>query len=168
MKNKLITLIILIFLGFIIIGCSNKEISKENVKKDTQNNKEIYIKYVQELNKINETTENLPFEINVDYIKENDSEIRFEVSIDNPIGTINNIKALAIHNKQTDDVFPSVGIFDSPITLIKGEKPEGIVLVGYIPYTKDIDDFKKEIILKVLIKYVYENNEYSAYYVTKK
>ena len=91
-----------------------------------------------------------------------------KVSIDNPIGTINNIKALAIHNKQTDDVFPSVGIFDSPITLIKGEKPEGIVLVGYIPYTKDIDDFKKEIILKVLIKYVYENNEYSAYYVTKK
>ena len=102
------------------------------------------------------------------YTKENDNEIRFEVSIDNVKGTVKNITALAIHDKQTDDVFPSVGIFDDAVTLTEGEKPEGVVLAGYIPYTGSIDDLKNEITVKVLIKYEYENKKITAYYVTKK
>ena len=83
-------------------------------------------------------------------------------------GTVKNITALAIHDKQTDDVFPSVGIFDDTVTLTEGEKPEGVVLAGYIPYTGSIDDLKNEITVKVLIKYEYENKKITAYYMTKK
>ena len=132
MKNKIITLIVLIFLSLIIVGCTNKS---EPVKEEK---------------------------------KENDNEIRFEVSVDNVKGTVKNITALAIHDKQTDDVFPSVGIFDDTVTLTEGEKPEGVVLAGYIPYTGSIDDLKNEITVKVLIKYEYENKKITAYYVTKK
>ena len=132
MKNKIITLIVLIFLSLIIVGCTNKS---EPVKEEK---------------------------------KENDNEIRFEVSVDNVKGTVKNITALAIHDKQTDDVFPSVGIFDDAVTLNEGEKPEGVVLAGYIPYTGSIDDLKNEITVKVLIKYEYENKKITAYYVTKK
>ena len=94
--------------------------------------------------------------------------MRFEVSVDNVKGTVKNITALAIHDKQTDDVFPSVGIFDDTVTLTEGEKPEGVVLAGYIPYTGSIDDLKNEITVKVLIKYEYENKKITAYYMTKK
>lgn len=168
MKNKIITLIVLIFLSLIIVGCTNKSAPVKEVKKENESNKELYIKYVKELKKQTENSENLPFDVNVEYTKENDNEIRFEVSIDNAKGTIKNIKALAIHNKQTDDVFPSVGIFDDAVTLTEGEKPEGVVLVGYIPYTESIEKLKKEITIKVLIEYNYQNNKITSYIMTKK
>lgn len=168
MKNKIITLIVLIFLSLIIVGCTNKSEPVKEEKKENEGNKDTYIKYVQELKKEEESSENLPFDVNVEYTKENDNEIRFEVSIDNVKETVKNITALAIHDKQTDDVFPSVGIFDDAVTLTEGEKPEGVVLAGYIPYTGSIDDLKNEITVKVLIKYEYENKKITAYYVTKK
>lgn len=167
MKNKIITLIVLIFLSLIIVGCTNKSEPVKEEKKENEGNKDTYIKYVQELKKEEESSENLPFDVNVEYTKENDNEIRFEVSVDNVKGTVKNITALAIHDKQTDDVFPSVGIFDDTVTLTEGEKPEGVVLAGYIPYTGSIDDLKNEITVKVLIKYEYENKKITAYYVTK-
>ena len=152
MKNKIITLIVLIFLSLVIVGCTNKSEPVKEEKKENEGNKDTYIKYVQELKKEEESSENLPFDVNVEYVK----------------GTVKNITALAIHDKQTDDVFPSVGIFDDAVTLNEGEKPEGVVLAGYIPYTGSIDDLKNEITVKVLIKYEYENKKITAYYVTKK
>lgn len=163
MKNKFLAVILLIFISFIIIGCSKDD----NVKnKETENNKEKYLKYVQKLKNIDESTKDMPFNVNVEYNKVNENEVRFEVSIDNPKGTVKNIKALAIHNYQTDDIFPSVGIFDDSVTLVEGEKPEGIVLAGYIPYTDDIDDLNVEV--KVIIKYEYDGKKSVGYYVTKK
>ena len=159
MKNKIITLIVLIFLSLIIVGCTNKSKPVKEEKKENEGNKDTYIKYVKELKKEEESSENLPFDVNVEYTKENDNEIRFEVSVDNVKGTVKNI---------TDDVFPSVGIFDDTVTLTEGEKPEGVVLAGYIPYTGSIDDLTNEITVKVLIKFEYENKKITAYYVTKK
>ncbi len=157
----------IIMLSFILLftACS---LYKENstVDNNTEKEKNDYIKYVQKLEKVQKSSSEMPFDINVKYDKLTDDEIRYQVIIDNPKGEITNIKSVAIHNKQTDDVFPSVGIFEKEMKLIPLEKPEGIILVGYIPYTKSLESFKCEI--KVLISYTYEKNDYINYYVTKK
>ena len=104
---------------------------------------------------------------NVDVVYENlKNEIRYQVVIDNPSAEITDIRALAIHDKQTDDVFPSVGIFDEKLNLIPNEKPSGVILVGYIPFEGDYEKFTCE--MKVLISYKIGEEKYESYYVTKK
>lgn len=162
MKKKILIIILFIVL---CAGCSLGVTEKPKITKE-ENQKKEYVKYVKELNKIDKSSEDLPFNVEVKFDKLTDEEIRYQVIIDNQTKDINDIKAIAIHDKQTDDVFPSIGIFDDTVNLIMNEKPEGVILVGYIPYEGLIDDFKCEI--KLLISYKVENEEYTSYYVTKK
>ena len=115
---------------------------------------------------VDKTTENLPFDIEVKYDKLTKDEVRYQIVIDNPKYELKDVKVLAIHNKETDDIFPSSGIFEKTFDLVPNKKPEGIILVGYIPYTKKLNTFKCEI--KVLIEYKINNIKYTSYYVTKK
>ena len=172
MKKKILVSVLVVLSFFLVIGCNNK---KEEVKKPTETKKEttkksestkdVYIKYVQELRKVEKTSEELPFTVEVKYEKMDD-EVRYQVIIDNPTMDITDITALAVHDKQTDDVFPSVGIFDDKVDLIPNTTPSGVILVGYIPYTGEIDDFECEI--KVLVSYKSEEKTNKVYYVTKK
>ena len=138
---------------------------KKETKVNVETKKDKYVKYVKELRKQTKSTEDLPFTIDVIYEKADD-EMRYQVVIDNPTASITDIMALAIHDKQTDDVFPSVGIFDKKLNLIPDEKPSGVILVGYIPYNGKEEDFECEI--KVLVTYKIDNIEYKGYYLTKK
>lgn len=157
--------VLVILLVFIFVGCDL--FTKDDIKESkVEEEKNVYIKYVKEAKKIEKSSEDLPFDIEVKYDKLNDEEIRYQVVIDNPKGEIYDIKAVTVHDKQTDDVFPSTGIFEEPMDLIPNKKPEGIILVGYIPFTKPLDSFECEI--KLIIEYTYENNKYISYYVTKK
>ena len=152
---------------FLLSGCTNKEKEekKETKKVNIETEKDIYIRYVKKLRKIKESSEELPFTVDVVY--ENlKNEIRYQVVIDNPSAEITDIRALAIHDKQTDDVFPSVGIFDEKLNLIPNEKPSGVILVGYIPFEGDYEKFTCE--MKVLISYKIGEEKYESYYVTKK
>ena len=169
MKNKIIIAILIIFSISIIVGCEgSKETKKENEKvvaKKEEKEKTKYLNYVKELKKVKDSTEDLPFTVEVLYEKI-ESEVRYQVIIDNPKEEIKDVSALAIHNKQTDDVFPSVGIFDDKVNLIPNEKPSGVILVGYIPYTGKIEELDVE--MKVLITYKINDKEYTSYYLTKK
>ena len=149
--------ILLIILLILFTGCSNNEDSI-NIK--------IYKKYIDELNKITESSKNIPFDIEVQYSKLDDEEVMYQVIIDNPIEDIHSIEAIAIHDKETDDIFPSIGIFDDREKLEVGKKPSGIILVGYLDYSGDINDFECE--MKVLVKYKINNINKKVYYVTKK
>lgn len=157
--------VLVILLVFVFAGCTlfTKDEVKENKVEEEKNT---YIKYVKEVKKIEKSSENLPFNIEVKYDKLNDDEVRYQVVIDNPKGEIHDIKAVAVHDKQTDDVFPSTGIFEDPMDLIPNKKPEGIILVGYIPFAESLDSFECEI--KLIIEYTYENKTHIGYYVTKK
>lgn len=166
MKNRLLIILISIISIVIIAGCSTSTSQTVDTSKDIEKEKEMYIKYVQKLKKVDISTEELQFDINITYDKLDDEEIRYQVVIDNPKMDIKNIKALAIHNKQTDDIFPSIGIFDEGANLIKDSDESGIILVGYIPYEGSIEDFECEI--KVLISYEIEEKVVTDYYVTKK
>lgn len=162
MKKNLFIIMITIICLISLLGCTN---NKKEPKKNIETEKSTYIKKVQKLKKIKKSTEDLPFEVEVKYEKMKD-EMRYQVIIDNPKNDIKNISAIAIHNKQTDDVFPSVGIFDKKVNLIKDKKPSGVILVGYFPYKGAIDELKVQ--MKVLIEYKMDNKKYTSYYVTKK
>lgn len=155
MKKLLVLLLTLIIL---LTGCTNDDLSKE---------KEIYIKYIKDLRTVKKTSNNIPFDIEVKYDKLTNDEVRYQVIIDNVKDDIYNVEALAVHNRETDDVFPSIGIFDEKQDLLKDKKPSGVILVGYINYQGEIKDFKCNI--KLLVKYETNNEKsHKVYYVTKK
>lgn len=155
MMKKILVLLTLIIL---LTGCTSNDLSKD---------KETYLKYIKDLRTANKTSKNIPFDIEVKYDKLTDDEVRYQVIIDNVKEDIYGIEALAIHNKETDDIFPSIGIFDEKENLKKDKKPSGVILVGYINYQGDISDFKCNI--KLLVKYETNNEKsHKVYYVTKK
>jgi len=149
-KSIIFLLLIIIFL----CGCNH--VSKE---------KNIYLDYIKELEKVSKSDEDIPFDIEVRYDKLIKSEVRYEVILDNVKENISNISMIAVHNRKTDDVYPSIGIFDKKESLKVNEKPSGLILVGYVDYKGDIKNFKMK--TKVLIKYKINNKEYTKHYVTK-
>lgn len=154
MKKRLIILLIPIIL---LCGCKDEKITKE---------KELYDNYIKELKEVNDSSTDYPFKIEIKYDKLVDGIYRYQVIIDETEEDIYDIEAIAIHNKKTKDIYPSIGIFDKKEKLEVGKKPAGIILVGYIDYDKKIEDFNCKI--KVLIKYKNKNNnKKSVYYVTK-
>ncbi len=153
--KKLITILLISII--LLTGCTDKKVVKE---------KEKYIKYIQELKSINKTTKDVPFDVEVRFDKLTNDEVRYQIIIDNVKEDLCDIEAIVIHNKQTNDIFPSIGIFDDKENLLKDKKPSGIILVGYIDYQKDIEDFKCK--LKLLVKYKTKDKKaHKVYYVTK-
>ena len=150
--KKIILTILIIF----ICGCTNKEIKI---------NTSIYYSYINELKSVNESSE-LPFDVDVIYDKLDSNTVMYQVIIDNTKIDLYDIEAIAVHNKETEDIFPSIGIFDEKENIEVGKKPSGIILVGYINYDGEIEDFECEI--KLLVKYKFDNNSYKVYFVTKK
>lgn len=149
---------LIIFLSVLLFcGCNNKE--DEYLK--TYNN------YIDEVKKIDKTSEDIPFDINLEFDRLTDKEVRYQVIIDNVKEDITDVEAVMYHDLKTDDIFPSIGIFDEKESLKVGQKPAGIILVGYIDYTGDINELKCNI--KVLVKYKDSNNKNKKiYYVIKK
>ena len=123
------------------------------------NNKQLdtYNRFISEMDDYNQSSINIPMDINIYFEKLTDYEISYRVIIDNPKEDIKNIKAIAIHNKTTDDIYPTSGIFEIPLSLIPDDinlednKVKGIILIGYIDYIGDIEDFKATV--KVMIEY---------------
>ena len=155
MKKKLL----IIFLVIITMtGCKSNDLTIE---------KEKYIKYVKELKEIKKTSKEYPFDIEVLYDKITDNEIRYQVIIDNVKEDIHDVEAIAIHNRQTDDIFPSIGIFDEKQELFVNKKPSGVILVGYIDYEDSVEKFKCN--MKLFVKYKTKDEKvHKVYYVTKK
>ena len=155
--------ILLIFLSiFILCGCERKS---DEMK--------LYENYILNLRNQTKFDENLPFDIEISISKITDSEVKYKAIIDNPKKDLKNIEAIIIHDKYTEDIYPSSGIFDDKYNLILNEidkennNVKGIILVGYIPFDKDIKEFDSE--FKVLLSYEndIENREF-VFYSTKK
>ena len=155
MKKKYLLLLVLLLFLF---GCDNWE---EDVKND-------YLSMKSDL--IKETSFSSLEEINCDvsvFIDRIDEEkVSYEMIVENPSINMNNIKAILIHNYYTEQLFPSVGIFDDPVDLIvnSGNK---ITLKGEIETDNDIDSLN--LVLKLYIRYVDDNgNEKDIYYKATK
>ncbi len=154
---------LLIFLSiFILCGCERKS---DEMK--------LYENYILDLRNQTKFDENLPFDIEISISKITDSEVKYKAIIDNPKKNLKNIEAIIIHDKYTEDIYPSSGIFDDKYNLILNEidkennNVKGIILVGYIPFDKDIKEFDSE--FKVLFSYENDSgNREFVFYSTKK
>lgn len=153
----------IITLVFLLSSCS-KELTKEEI---------IYNDYVDKLKQEEKYEDNLPFDLEIFVDKIIEKEVMYRVIIDNPKVSLRNIEALVIHDKYTEDVYPSTGIFEDKLSLIPGvinktsNYVEGIILAGYIPYEGDAKDLNAT--FKVLFKY--EDDEevsHTIIYSTKK
>lgn len=139
---KKIILIITILL--LITGCYYKANDKTLM----------YQKYIDELSTVTKTSEDSVLVINIEIEKLDENLYNYRALI-NKSGTMKNIEAILLHNKETDDIFPSIGIFDDKITL--SDDKAGVKLAGYI---EEIDNIE----FKLLIKYTNEENKEVKYY----
>lgn len=143
--KKLYLLIILLLL----VGCSTKE----------EDNKYAYLEYKSDLEEREEfdAKEELDFKFLFNIEKEEELT-KYSLIINEPKINMYNIKALLIHDGSTDDVYPTAGIFDKPLSLLTGIDNE-IKLEGTT--INNIDDIS----FKLYIEYTDENNnEYKVYY----
>ena len=97
----------------------------------------------------------------------------YRVIIDNPKVSLRNIEAIVIHDKYTEDIYPSSGIFEEKLNLIPGvinkssNYVEGIILAGYIPFEGEEKDLNAT--FKLLFKYEDDDgNSHTIVYSTKK
>ena len=146
MKKKIIVIYILCI--FFLVGCENKE---ENIKND-------YITMKNNVIEEEEYTkaEDLPLDIIVDINREEEL-IKYKITLKNPKETMKDIVALVVHNHYSENLFPSVGIFDEKKELLVTDKNKTIELEDTIDTTKDISKLNLE--LKIWIKYKNEQNE---------
>ncbi len=153
---KIIIPIVLTF--FLVVGC-NGEV-EVNDSKVIQEEKQDYLVYKSELKEQENFTkqEDLPCDIISSIDRINEEEVSYRIILDKPKENMNNVKALIIHNYFTEDIFPSIGIFDEPTSLlVDSQDVRGIQLVGYIKTTKDISDINLE--LRIWVSYVNDNGE---------
>jgi len=151
--------IIIALVSFALVGCNKDKVTLE---------KDDYLVFKEELIEQEKFTKNeeLNFDLEISVDRVNEEEVSYRAIIDNPKENMNNVKVLVIHNYFTDDIFPSIGIFDEPVSLIvDDEELKGINLVGYIKTTKDIEDLNLEI--KVYVEYTNDSGELvEVYYKT--
>ena len=140
MKRIIIFIIPLLFL----IGCTS-ELEVEKYE---------YLTYKSELQEKDEfeSEEELDFNTYFNIIRENNEKVVYSIVIDNPEVDMYNVKALLIHDYMTEDVFPSVGIFDEPVILLCNSDNK-IILKGDIYSEKNLTDTKFKLYLE------YENSE---------
>jgi len=136
--------LIILFTVLLICGCSKQKELEER-----------YYDYVKETNEcVYFNDQEYPFDIDITLEKLNDNYLIYRVFIDNPKENLYDIEALVTHNYETDDVFPSSGLYEEPLDLLINEDSEdyikGIILSGYIETTTSIEDIN--ITFKALIK----------------
>lgn len=129
---------IALLLCFFIIGCSKPTVYEE------------YVSYLQDSEQVSES---IPFDIKVYVDDVNEEKWIYQVVIDNAKEEMNNIRALVIHNIQTKDVFPSIGIVDEPVSF--DDKTKGINLVGYVNKNENLK-------FKILVET--DTNKYLVHY----
>lgn len=156
-------ILIISLLLFFMTGCS-KTLTKEEIT---------YNEYVMNLKKSAVHNSDLPFDLKIYVDKIIETEVMYRVIIDNPKIALRNIEALIIHDKYTEDIFPSSGIFESKLSLIPGvinkksNYVEGIILAGYIPFEGEVKNLNAN--FKVLFNYEDdEGNRNTIIYSTKK
>ena len=156
---KKLSIILLVFVLILMTGC-------EDNNNETEKNDYIALKST-----LVETTsfnkgEDINFDIVIKVDRIDEETVSYTTTISNPKEDMHNIKMLVVHNFFTEEVFPTVGIFDEKKELLTNNDNK-ISLVGYIETTKDIKRLDLEI--KVWLQYTdNDGNKKDIYYKTTK
>jgi hypothetical protein len=154
MKKVFLSMLIIMF---ILTGCNNKE---EKEKAEYLQMKSNLLEHKKFSN-----AEDINCDIIVKIDRSNEEKIVYNVILSNPKEDMKNIKAIVVHNYYTEDIFPTIGLFNKTSELLKKDSDKTIKLKGTIDTTDDID--KLDLQLKILIKYANESGqEKDIYYKT--
>ncbi len=146
---KKIFLILIIF----IVACSNNEAK--------------YYQIINELKGVEHSSDNIPFTIDISVEPITNDELVYHIIIDEPIMNVKDLSVIAIHDVETKNIYPSIGILDDKIKMLSTtdsnkESVKGVALVGYLPK----DDELSSINFKIMINYEDdENNKNNIYYI---
>lgn len=149
---KKIVLFIMILLT--ITGCNNKEESEKNN----------YLKMKTKLLEVKKYTskDKIPCEITINVNRINKEQISYKVTLTNAKEDMNEIKAIVVHNYYTENIFPTIGLFNKKRTLKQDNKEDSIILKDKIETTDDIDELNLK--LKILIEYKTNDNKIKDIY----
>lgn len=149
---------ILLLLSIILIsGCENKEEATKNE----------YIAMKNEtLDDANYINQPLPVDIVSTIARIGEEEVNYKVTISNPKENMHNIKVLLVHNYYTENVYPSIGLFnETKELLIDSQEDNVITLEDNIKTTTNISKLGLE--MKLLIEYTDDAGERKdVYYKT--
>lgn len=154
---KKVFLVMLLCL-LLLSGCKNKEEDEKNeylaMKSNLLGNK----KYT--------SSEDLICNITVSVDRLDEEKVSYKVVFSNAKENMNNIKALVVHNYYTEEVFPTIGLFDETKKM-SINSDDKLKLEGTIETTNDIDNLDLE--LKILIEYLDDDGKVKdIYYKTTK
>ena len=154
---KKVFLVMLLCL-LLLSGCKNKEEDEKNeylaMKSNLLGNK----KYT--------SSEDLICNITVSVDRLDEEKVSYKVVFSNAKENMNNIKALVVHNYYTEEVFPTIGLFDETKKM-SINSDDKLKLEGTIENTNDIDNLDLE--LKILIEYLDDDGKVKdIYYKTTK
>ena len=80
-----------------------------------------YNKYIKKLEDVTDSSEYIPCNIEITYDRVTDDEVMYQVIIDNPKEAMRNVDIVVLHDMETSDGYPSIGVFDQgSINLDKG------------------------------------------------
>lgn len=143
----------MLFLPLVLLmGCTN----------EVEESKYAYLDYKNELQEqeVFDEEDDIDFNTYFNIIREDEEIVNYSVVINSPNIDMYNVKALLIHDYMQDDAFPSVGIMDEPVELLK-DSDGSIELKGTIQTTDDVSNVK----FKLYIEYIdSEGLENKIYY----
>lgn len=148
--------VVVVLLLPLLIGCTS----------EVEKNKIAYLDYknnLQEQETFN-TKEEIDFNTYFNIKRENEEIVNYSIIINDPSIDMYNIKALLIHDLIQDEVYPSVGIMDKPVELLK-DTEDKIELKGTIQTTEDISNVNFRLYIEYTDK---DNNQNKIYYQVSK
>ena len=143
--------LVLVLPLILLMGCTN----------EIEENKYAYLEYKNELVEQDNFSkdEDIDFNTYFDIVKENEEVINYSIIINEPNTDMHKVKALLIHDYVQDEAFPSVGIMDEEVELLKGSNDK-IELKGKIQTIDDISDVKFKLYLEYIDNDGLENKIY--------
>ena len=152
-------ILLILFLSILLFtGCENKEEIEKNDYLDMKSQLLEHKEFV--------SLEELKCDIVVNIDRKDEEKVIYEVVLSKPKENMNNIKAVLVHNYYTEDVFPTIGLFDDTKSLFVNSQ-DSITLKGSIKTDKDIDNLN--LMLKLLIRYTTDDGvKKDIYYKTTK
>lgn len=137
--------LVLMLISLVLLTACYKQ--KENI---------LYNELIKELKNVDKTSEDIKVDIEFEIEKFSDSLYRYSALINKKDETIKDAYAILIHNKKSENAFPSIGVFDDKVSV---NEKKGIKLSGYV---EDIENIE----FKLLINYINnEGNEVKCYSV---
>ena len=150
--------LVMLLCMLLLTGCKNKEEDEKNEYLAMKSSLLESKKYT--------SSDDLVCDITVMVDRLGEEEVSYKVVMSDAKENMNNVKVLVVHNYYTEEVFPTIGLFDETKNLAVNEKVE-LRLEGTIETTNDIDNLNLE--LKILIEYLDDDGEVKdIYYKTTK